>query len=252
MKNRTKFGKENKTRRFEDEDGRQREEDERRAKETKGEGCDETIEIKRRKEEKGERGRVGPLISSERQKWMNPIGRRASCSLLSPCLRELQTHFIEICEIRKALYRSIYHRATQLIDLFSFTIKSTIDTFLCRYYSERRRGCAAVQGQTNWDWDQVARRCFRNIVNDSGTTEGGMDPNQTTFPPKVSRLKPKPFCKTGDKTVRCRSLMFLQEYNKMVEAGLTAWTQADNLPTWTQIPLCFHCGGKNVASTGKH
>lgn len=39
----------------EDEDGRQREEDERRAKETKGEGCDEAIEIKRSEEEK--RGR---------------------------------------------------------------------------------------------------------------------------------------------------------------------------------------------------
>lgn len=89
-----------------------KEEDERRAKGTKGERCDEAIEIKRSEEEKRERGRLGPLISSERQKWMNPIGRRASCSLLSPRLGELQTHFIEICEIRKARYRLIYHRAT--------------------------------------------------------------------------------------------------------------------------------------------
>lgn len=89
-----------------------KEEDERRAKGTKGERCDEAIEIKRSEEEKRERGRLGPLISSERQKWMNPIGQRASCSLLSPRLGELQTHFIEICEIRKAAYRLIYHRAT--------------------------------------------------------------------------------------------------------------------------------------------
>lgn len=60
----------------------------------------------------GERGRGGPLISTERQKWMNPIGRRASCSLLSPRLGELQTHFIEICEIGEASYRLIYHRPT--------------------------------------------------------------------------------------------------------------------------------------------
>lgn len=70
------------------------------------------VEREEEEEEKGEE-REGPTLSADkRQKWMNPIGRRASCSLLSPRLRELRTHFIEICEIRKAGYRVIYHRVT--------------------------------------------------------------------------------------------------------------------------------------------
>lgn len=59
-----------------------------------------------------ERGGGPPLSADKRQKWMNPIGWRASSSLLSPRLHELRTHFIEICEIRKAGYRVIDHRAT--------------------------------------------------------------------------------------------------------------------------------------------
>lgn len=63
-------------------------------------------------ERRGEEREGPPLSADKRQKWMNPIGRWASSSLLSPRLRELRTHFIEICEIRKAGYRVIYHRAT--------------------------------------------------------------------------------------------------------------------------------------------
>lgn len=71
---------------------------------------------KQRKGEEGrsaKEGREGPPLSADkRQKWMNSIGRRTSSSLLSARLHELRTHFIEICEIRKAGYRVIYHRAT--------------------------------------------------------------------------------------------------------------------------------------------
>lgn len=51
----------------EDEDGRQREEDGRRPKDTKAKGCDEASNRNEEKlgKKKRERGRVGPLISSE-------------------------------------------------------------------------------------------------------------------------------------------------------------------------------------------
>lgn len=58
---------------------------------------------------------------------------------------ELQTHFIEICEIRKSVVSPhLSRRRRRLVDLFGFTIKSPIDTFRCRNYSERRRqgGCS--------------------------------------------------------------------------------------------------------------
>ena len=67
---------------------------------------------KKRRRAKEERREGPPLSADKRQKWMNPIGRQASSSLLSPRLHELRTHFIEICEIRKAGYRVIYHWAT--------------------------------------------------------------------------------------------------------------------------------------------
>lgn len=97
--------------------GDKNEEDERRAeKETRGKGWwwrskgnDLKGEEGKRRKEKEE---VPPPSADKRQKWMNPIGRRASSSFLSPRLHELRTHFIEICEIRKAGYRVIYHHAT--------------------------------------------------------------------------------------------------------------------------------------------
>lgn len=97
--------------------GDKNEEDERRAeKETRGKGWwwrskgnDLKGEEGKRRKEKEE---VPPPSADKRQKWMNPIGRRASSSFLSPRLHELRTHFIEICEIRKAVYRVIYHHVT--------------------------------------------------------------------------------------------------------------------------------------------
>lgn len=63
----------------------------------------------RQEQRSGGRGRRAASLSADkRQKWMNPIG---CSSLLSALLRELGTHFIEICEIRKAGYRVIDHRA---------------------------------------------------------------------------------------------------------------------------------------------
>lgn len=88
----------------------------RRRKKRKGEYQKRKVMKKQRKGEEGrsrKEGREGPSPSADkRQKWMNPIGRRDSSSLLSSRLHELRTHFIEICEIRKAGYRVIYHRAT--------------------------------------------------------------------------------------------------------------------------------------------
>lgn len=103
-----------------DEERRQKEEDERRAGEERSEERQEVMDGDEEAKEiswKGRRGRGeerrGPSLSADkRQKQMNPIGRRGSSSLLSPRLHELRTHFIEICEIRKAGYRVIYHAAT--------------------------------------------------------------------------------------------------------------------------------------------
>lgn len=101
------------------EEKRQKEEDERRAKKevkrrlTEKESDEEAKERRGGKGRSAKEGREGPPLSADkRQKWMNSIGRRTSSSLLSARLHELRTHFIEICEIRKAGYRVIYHRAT--------------------------------------------------------------------------------------------------------------------------------------------
>lgn len=64
-----------------------------------------------RRERTRERGGP-PLSADKRQKWMNPIGRWASSSFLSPRFHELGTHFIEICEIREAARRVIDHCVT--------------------------------------------------------------------------------------------------------------------------------------------
>lgn len=105
----------------------------------------------------------------------------------------------------------------RLIDLSGFTIKSTIDTFLCRNSSERRRGCSRSNKLG------LSSSCSQMLPEHRERFRHHRSRNEA----QSEHVSPK------------RNIRNIRGH-KMVEAGLTAWAQADNLPTWTQIPLCFH------------
>lgn len=152
---------------------KKKEEDERRAeKETRGKGWRRGGKGNDLKGEEGRRREgVPPLSADKRQKWMNPIGWWASCSLLSPRLHELRTHFIEICEIRKAGYRVIYHPATPAhtsswlhnkIHNWHCFFLSSLTIICCRSYKAAVGDVVCYfQGQTNLDWIQELRTLYK-------------------------------------------------------------------------------------------
>lgn len=159
----------------EDEDRRQKKrkmkEEQRRRQEVK-DGDEEAKEMtwKERREGGERRGEGPPLSADKRQKWMNPIGRWASSSLLSPRLHELRTHFIEICEIRKAVYRVIYHRATPAhtssrlhnkIHNWHFCFGFLNNYMLRQLQSSSGFLLCCFQGQTNLDWIQELQTALK-------------------------------------------------------------------------------------------